>query len=295
MSLEQQLAGWTEPSSDTEQEKQERTERMVREAIDSHPPFADCRLRVYAKGSYANNTNVRADSDVDIAVQCTEAEYWDEEAAGVHTPSGVYEGVWTPARLRQELGVALMRKFADSVDTSGTTAIRVRSNSARMDADVVPCFSYRRYFSNGTSRAGTKIFKTDASSMINYPEQQLLKGREKSQRTGNAYKKTVRILKRVENAMVQTGGGAALASYFVECLAYNCPDTVFSAPTWTETTRAALVHIWSALQHDKEPSDSSKRWLESNECFYLFHPGQKWTRSDGRSFAKAAWNYLGFS
>ena len=69
MSLEDRLSGWTGPSSDTEQEKQERTERMIREAVKEHPAFDDCKLTVYAKGSYANNTNVRTDSDVDIAVQ----------------------------------------------------------------------------------------------------------------------------------------------------------------------------------------------------------------------------------
>ena len=34
MSLEDTLSGWTGPSSDTEQEKQERTVRMIREAIE---------------------------------------------------------------------------------------------------------------------------------------------------------------------------------------------------------------------------------------------------------------------
>jgi len=68
MSLEEKLASWTGPSSNGEQENQERTERMIREAVNSHDPFAGCSLKVYAKGSYANNTNVRADSDVDIAV-----------------------------------------------------------------------------------------------------------------------------------------------------------------------------------------------------------------------------------
>jgi len=68
MSLEETLQGWTTPSSATEQEKQERTERMIRHAVDEHGPFAGCSLRVYAKGSYANNTNVRADSDVNNAL-----------------------------------------------------------------------------------------------------------------------------------------------------------------------------------------------------------------------------------
>lgn len=68
--VEGKLAGWTGPSSETEQDKQDRTERMVREAIKEHAAFDSCSLTVYAKGSYANNTNVRADSDVDIAYIC---------------------------------------------------------------------------------------------------------------------------------------------------------------------------------------------------------------------------------
>jgi tRNA nucleotidyltransferase (CCA-adding enzyme) len=81
--LEQTLSGWTGPSSNSEQEKQDRTERMIREAIVEHSALSGVRLRVFAKGSYANNTNVRTDSDVDIAVQCTEAEYWEEALPGL--------------------------------------------------------------------------------------------------------------------------------------------------------------------------------------------------------------------
>ena len=43
------LSAWTAPSSDTEKEKQERAERMIRQAIDDHEPFKDCSLKVYAK------------------------------------------------------------------------------------------------------------------------------------------------------------------------------------------------------------------------------------------------------
>ena len=57
VATEEQLKGWTGPSSDTEQDKQDRTERMIGEAIDDHAAFDDCSVRVFAKGSYANNTN----------------------------------------------------------------------------------------------------------------------------------------------------------------------------------------------------------------------------------------------
>lgn len=292
MTLEQQLVGWTGPSSDSEQEKQDRTERMVREAVSEHAPFADCQLQVYAKGSYPNNTNVRADSDVDIAVECTEAEYWGESTPGAHTPRKKYTGPWTPEKLRAELIAALRNKFGNDVDTSGSTALVVNSSSARVDADVVPCFSYRHYFANGGSRVGTKIFKCDGSGIVNYPAQQLANGRAKNNRTGYAYKKIVRILKRVENLMVQAGDYNAVPSYFLECLPYNCPDSIYSGSNWTQTLRAVLTYIWDALQGE-EPDDSSLRWVEVNGCFYLFHSSQEWTRADGRSFANTTWNFLG--
>ena len=290
MSLEDKLAAWTKPSSDTEQDKQDRTERMIRQAIDSHVAFNNCSLKVYAKGSYANNTNVRSDSDVDIAVECTDVQYWEESEKGNHPPSEPYEGIWTPAKLRAELLAAMNAKFPGQVDSSGSTAIQINSNSARVDADVVPCFSYR-YYIKYESRDVTKIFKTDGSSIVNYPAQQLENGRAKNTRTGYAYKKGARLLKRIENAMAEDGTFRELPSFFMECLAYNCPDDAFTHPTWTECLRAMLFYIWDNLQGD-EPT--SERWMEVNECFFLFHSNQKWTRSDGREFAKAAWNYFGF-
>lgn len=290
MSLEYKLFRWTGPSSNTEQDKQNRTERMIRQAINSHEPFNNCSLKVYAKGSYANNTNVRSDSDVDIAVECTEALYWEESENFNHTPGKPYEGIWTPAKLRAELLSAMEAKFPGQVDSSGSTAIQINSNSARVDADVVPCFSFRHYMKHG-SRDGTKIFKTDGNSIVNYPAQQMDNGIAKNKRTGYAYKKGARLLKRIENTMVKNGTFRELPSFFMECLAYNCPDSVFARPTWTECLRYMLLHIWSNLQTDEPTSD---RWLEVNECFFLFHSNQKWTREDGREFARAAWNYFRF-
>lgn len=290
MSLEDILSGWTGPSSDTEKDKQDRTERMIRQAIDSHAAFNNCSLKVYAKGSYANNTNVRSDSDVDIAVECTDVLYWEKSEEGNHTPGDPYEGIWTPAKLRAELLSAMKAKFPGQVDSKGSTAIQINSNSARVDADVVPCFSFR-YYTKYEPRDGTKIFKTDGSSIVNYPVQQLENGIAKNKRTGYAYKKGVRLLKRIENAMAADGTFRELPSFFMECLAYNCPDNVFWLPTWTECLRAMLLHIWNSLQGDEPTTD---RWVEVNECFFLFHSNQKWTREDGREFAKAAWNYCGF-
>lgn len=292
--LEDRLAGWTGPSSATEEEKQDRTERMIRDTVRAHPGFADCTLKVYAKGSYANNTNVRADSDVDIAVQCTNAMYWDEAAPGAKSAAGTpYTGPWSPAKLRTELRAALEAKFPGQVH-SGSTAFTIGSGSARVDADVVPCFDYRYYFRSGGHQDGAKVFKTDGSSIENYPDQQKTNGNSKNTRTGLRYKKAVRIMKRLENAMVAAGSHREVPSFFVECLVYNVPDAVLMRSTWTEIVRGILAHLYNELE-GSEPSDDGTRWLEVNECKYLFHTAQKWTRAEGRDFALAGWRYLGYT
>jgi hypothetical protein len=93
--------------------------------------------------------------------------------------------------------------------------------------------------------------------------------------------------------MVDANAFREMPSYFIECLAYNCPDSIFDRPSWTALVRDMLVHIWNDLQGD-EPSEDGQRWLEVNGCMYLFHSSQKWSRADGREFAYAAWNYLGY-
>lgn len=294
MTLENTLAGWTGPSSDTEQDKQARTERMVREAIDAHDEFRGYSFSVYAKGSYPNNTNVRADSDVDVAVQCREVIYWEEDGPGAHGPSTPYTGPWTPAKLRSEVEAALRAKFPGQVDATGKVAITVASSTARVDADVVPCFSYEYHFLSGGVRDGTRVFRKSGGSFENFPRQQLENGRAKNTRTNQRFKQAVRVMKRVENAMVSDSAHREVPSFLVECLVYNCPDRLFTPCTWTDRVRGILVHIWDHTQGDDEPA-SSERWVEVNECKYLFGSHQSWTRRDAREFAKAAWNYLGYA
>lgn len=251
MTLEEKLDGWTGPSSNTEQDKQERTERMVREAIDAHGPFDDCSLDVYAKGSYANGTNVRADSDVDVAVQCSECCYWKEQSDGAHPAGSAYEGVWTPTKLRTELVAAMKARFGDQVDTTGQVAIQINSSSARVDADVVPCFDYRFYFDSGSTREGTRVVTKGGRHFENYPAQQLTNGNRKDVATGGRYKKVARLLKRIENDMVDKGVHGEVPSYFMECLAYNCPNDVLTRSTWTSTLKGVLSHIWSELEGEE--------------------------------------------
>ena len=181
-SLEDKLVSWTGPSSPTEQEKQERTERMVTEAMREHPGLNDCTFTVYTRGSYPKRTNVKSDSDVDVAIQCSDALYWDEAEPGAKASTTTpYTGTWTPSKLRAEVLLALEKKFPVQVDSSGSTAIKVNSGTARVDADVLPCFDYRYYLSSDSVRHGSRAFKTNGHAITNYPNQQLQNGITKNQ------------------------------------------------------------------------------------------------------------------
>ena len=191
-----------------------------------------------------------------------------------------------------ELVAAMRAKFPGQVDASGSTAIRVNANSARVDADVVPCFDYRYYFSPTSWREGAMVIKKDGARIKNYSDLQLKNGRAKNNATSGFFKQSVRIMKRVENAMVDAKYHREVPSYLVECLVYNVPNEILLRDTWEATIKGVIYHIYSQLQGDAEPANKF-RWLEVNEGKYLFKGGQSWSRKDGRDFAYAAWNHLG--
>lgn len=103
------LASWSGPSSDSEKDRQDRAERMVKDAIDSWSAFKGVNYKVYSKGSYPNKTNVHSDSDVDVVVEFRECFYFDYVPGVVGNPAlhDVYDGPWTPAKRRAETLLAL--------------------------------------------------------------------------------------------------------------------------------------------------------------------------------------------
>lgn len=292
--LEDKLRIYTKPSSDYEQDRQDRAERMVKQSVanwlDGRDDLTSSNIRYVVKGSYANNTNVRQDSDVDIAVLRTDFHYFDVSDLSLndrHAGSGVdypLEGI----AFRSSLATSLKAQFGYNCDTTGKTAIELLENSGRVSTDVVPAFLFRKYYYdalwNISYHEGHKVFRTDGTSLINYPDQQLLNGRTKNVETKMRYKQLVRIFKRAENDLVAAGTIKALPSYFMECLMYRVPNYMMkstsSTPLTDDLTRA-VVHIWG----ETRPGYAGQHWLEPNEIKPLFDGGQPWTMADANTLA----------
>lgn len=299
MDWESWLRNAAKPPSDDEDSKRESTEKQIKDALSNYPSLGSRNFIVYAKGSYANNTNVRLNYDVDIAVEYRGFFFSDLmfDLAGVEPTSiGVLPSSdpYTVQQFKIDIHSALVRAFGENAIEEGRMAYRVREKKTTLPADVVPSFEYRRYEglnSNGTPRfqQGTRIFPSDGGHIENFPAQQKANGTVKNNQTGYRYKFMVRALKRLQSRLVSQGVVKELPSYLIECLVYNVTNDNFVNTTYLGNMRNVLAAIFNATL----PTGNSNDWLEVHQLEYLFRGPKSWNIASVHALASAAWDELG--
>ena len=292
--LESLFALWARPLSATEDQKCENAVGMVKKAIDASSALRGRSIRVFSQGSYRNNTNVRADSDVDIAVCCSDTVDLDFTfAPGLNKYSlGYSDATYTADQMRREVGEALRSYFGAAGVTEGNKAFDVHSNSYRVDADVVPCIEHRRYYDNDWYIVGTAIYpKSGGPTIVNWPEQHYAEGAAKNTATNLGFKRLVRIMKNIRGSLESEGMPEAkpISSYLIECLVYNVPNSGFGHSTFIQD----VYHIMTYLYNQTANDTSCGQWLEVSELKCLFHPTQPWTRSVAHAYVSKAMDRLG--
>lgn len=292
---EDTLRAWSKPPGTTEQIRCENALSVVKRAVRAHPPLEGMNLDFYVKGSNANGTNVKVDSDVDVGVCYRDAWYSDFEGDLSWDAVGLVDHPYRVEDLRAEVETALVRAFGRGADP-GTVAIHLRENTYRVRADVVACFEHRRYYRAANGRIlyhrGEEFHPPSRAVMRNWPEQNYSSGVDKNDRTGRRYKPMVRSLKALRNEMEDDGVAAAspICSFLIESLVWNVPNDQFGNQQYTTDLRNVLVYLWNGT----EGPGGCDGWAEVNDLNYLIQPAQSWTRQDVRAFIQGAWNYLGF-
>lgn len=300
---ESTLRSWVKPPSDNEDAKRDRTEAEIKAALKASSTLQGVKYKVYAKGSYANNTNVRLDYDVDVAVECHDFFYYDKEgvgadirkAAALETAIAPYKGGYTSDAFKRDVEQALVAYYGRDAVTRGNMAMRVRKNKTTLPADVVPCFEYRYIYDvdahgDPVYYQGTRVYKDKGGYIHNWPAQQLLEGITKNNATGYRYKRMVRALKRLENELVTKGEISELPSFLMECLVYNVPNTLFNNAGYLADMRGALGTIFN----ETLSSGKYREWVEVSERKWLFRQIQPWTYQQAHELAAVAWDYMGF-
>lgn len=286
------------PASADEEAKRDRTEKRIADAVRNAGITSD-HARIYTKGSYANNTNVRLDSDVDICVEWrdTFAVHKRGNAEGATAQQLGYEPAtvtFDPAAFRASLEAAMRTAFGTSaVDTTSNKVITVAAGPSTLDADVVPCREMRRYdYVGAQGHIGSRLYPRNGGHIDNWPQQHYDNGVAKNRRTKKRFKAIIRCLKRLENEMVeQSIISAPIPGYLIECLIWNAPDSCFGHTRLLDDLRTVFRSLWTPLASDADCKD----WGEINELKYLFRGGQKWTRRDAFNFVDKAWDTVGVS
>lgn len=295
MTWEDKFRSWAQSPSESETERAENAERMIRDAIKASSKLQSRDIRIVRQGSYRNRTNVKADSDVDIGVVCYDTFFENYPEGTKREDFGNVPATYQYSQFKNEVGEALVSHFGSHYVTRGNKAFNVRETSYHVEADVAPFFEHRRYSPNGPYISGVELKPDNGvpQHVINWPEQHYENGNAKNDRTRRSYRALVRIIKSLRNDMHESGvvAAAPVIGFLNECLIWNVPDAEFSHDTYSGDLRAALVHLFNNTKTDDAPC---KTWGEVSELKYLFGPHQKWSRQQANDFILSAWNFVGF-
>jgi hypothetical protein len=305
---------WQKPASDTEEAEIEAKARRVKLALERHSNFLPTRQwQVVKQGSYHNNTNVRNQSDVDLAVCLTDVFFVDGPANDIptHAELGREPITFSFDDYKAHLAWCLTQEFGSGAVKVGKKAIEIhKGDSDKINADVVPAFTFQLYgprqgFFRGTPHSGVALLTNEGRRITNFPGQHYTNGCAKNDRTGRRYKRVVRILKRMRDHMAENpSAGATMrasakstASFLIESLVYNCPDNLFGRPQIYDDVVAVLRHLSFSLT---TPSNALTLlslplwsfWYEVNGIKPLFGSDQAWNVSGAASFITFARAYM---
>ena len=296
---EETFDNWRKPASETEETRISNAITMIKDAVSASDKLKDKDIEIFVQGSYANNTNVRANSDVDVCVMLKDTFYSEYPEGKSRDDYGFTAGTNNFDTYRSDLIKALIDKYGNDSVKPGNKSIKITETSYRVEADAVPSFQYRNYKYQNSSNPdnfieGIKFYTANTNEqVINYPKIHIKNGIDKNNDTQRRYKRLVRIFKRIRYKMIDDGEpvNKGITSFLIECLLWNTPNSIFNNyNTWTERLKQSIIYLFDKTKDEKD----CKEWGEVSEMFYLFHQGRKWNVKMTNDFLKQMWNYLEF-
>jgi hypothetical protein len=238
---------------------------------DQNSPYGQRSFETFLQGSYGNDTNIYADSDVDVVIRSKNVYYSDVDGLSPEDKE-IFQKDFSPATydladFKRDVADWLRRKYGSAVK-EGSKAISIARSGSRRDADVIVAAEFRRYRKfrsafNQEFEEGICFFRSDGTLIKNFPKQHSANCTAKHQGTNQWFKRTARVYKNLRNRMVEKRiieDGLA-PSYFIEGLLYNAPAHRFGGSN-TANFKDTLTWLVEA--------DRSK-FVCANELFYLLH------------------------
>lgn len=252
--------------------------------LDESAPYPVADVEVFLQGSYGNDTNVWADSDVDIVLMHSGAYYPDlsqipkyQQTRFENENSGNASYGYVEFKAHAE---GYLKRLYNGVQI-GKKAVFVPGNNGRRNADILVCQELRRYTSyepgNIEYHEGVAFF-AGGTQIDNFPKQHSLNLTAKHQATSGNLKPMVRLFKNMRNSMIEKGllASGVAPSYFIEGMLWNVPIDKFTGDfqdmwiecfNWIVTTDETMLSCANDL-YWLIREDSDVCWSSSN--FRLF-------------------------
>lgn len=291
---ESQLETWSHQGSITQSSF---TYNMIKGALEARDtPYADKNFTVFLQGSYGNDTNIYAESDVDIVIRLDDCFQSDltqlTEEERVAYKSAFRDATYTHVNFRRDVLSVLTEQYGKAVG-AGDKAIAIQASGSRRKADVIVAIEFRRYFKFRSSNdsnyvEGICFWNSKGERIANYPKQHMANLTRKHQSTSNWFKPVARVFKNMRSRMVSDGlikSGVA-PSYYIEGLLYNVPREKFGS-----SYQDCVVNTLNWYQQEASKSEL----VCANEQYYLLREGFHtcWTQANCDAFIGAAikfWN-----
>jgi hypothetical protein len=173
-------------------------------------------LKIYEHGSFVCNSSIKQASDLDMHVALARANF----PAWKDTVERVLVGTFGRKSVKRK-----------------KVAITVIGHENRADTDVLPCGFY-------DNQNGVVAYSDAQNRKVKYfPKEDKSGIREMDVDTDNDYSKMVRVYKGCKQEMIQDGIDG-IASFMIECLLYNLPNSLFVYDNYEGTTEDIYLKMF---------------------------------------------------
>lgn len=286
---ESQLQTWSHQGSVTQSSN---TYHSIRHTLEAGTaPYADKHYEVFLQGSYGNDTNIYAESDVDIVIRLDDC--WQRDLSRLtEGEKAAYDAAYVKATydhadFKRDVASVLTKQYGSAVKI-GNKAITIDADGSRRKADVIAAIQFRRYYkfrSVGDSSydEGICFFDSSGKQIVNYPKQHSANMTAKHQAASTHLKPLVRVFKNMRSRMIDDGlikNGVA-PSYYIEGLLYNVPQERL-----TSNLQDCVCNALNWYRRDAVKADL----VCANEQYYLLRDGSPvcWTQTSCDEFVEAA-------
>jgi len=251
-------------------------------------------FNVFLQGSYGNDTNTYAESDVDIVICYYGAFYFDISPLSAESQVAFRASLAGPVSYSYEsfkghVEEALRSAFGESVKP-GKKAIRIEADGARRSADVIVAFEFRRYYRFNSNDdcdyySGISFFTSSGTRVDNFPKYHSDNATARHQEANQNYKPLIRIFKNMRRKLINDGvlNEQDAPSYFIEGLLYNVPTEKLTGPL------SSMVFNTLKWLHDTPDRDA---FVCVNKQHYLIRDNESvcWPKANCTKFINAAIN-----